>query len=703
MKEDRVSAPGSARQSEWRGWLGPVAACLTMVVASAAGEQAQVASRDHGATTALSRATDLGPMSSTSPIKLTVWLKLRDSDGLDRTLAAQRANGAAWLSEQQIDQRHAPAAADVAAVSTFLKAQGLTVTGVGPHDLYVKATGTVASVDAAFQVQLHQYTLGGSTFHASSVKPTLPASIAPRVVSVGGLSNLAGTPMIVGLRLNPGARTSIERHGDALGEPLKVFPLSTAGPAGVVASAQCFYPPTTVSFSSSTATASYSGRVYGASIDNTVPGTLAPCGYQPSDLQTAYNLTPLYQAGLDGTGVTIAIVDAYGSTTLQSDLTTFSTLMRLPPANLQILGTPVASAYSTDALLAHWALETTLDVEWVHAIAPGAKILLVVAPSNSIDDLVTGILTASQQPGVVSISNSWATPESFTDLPTRTSTDSVLKLVTSKGISVNFATNDFGNYALDIGDVDVAFPASSPYATGVGGVSVALDENKHILFQTAWGNNAEQIVGPIASGSPPEDPPVPLGFVGGSGGGVSSVYRLPPFQASLAFWGRRRLLPDISWVADPFTGVELVVTYDSQGTQLVGLVGGTSVATPMFSALWGIAAQKAKRPLGQAAPLLYTLPPGAITDVVAVQDSSTNVTGTLTDANGTEHLRPVDLVLPLQGQATFLSALYNVPGTGTWYVITFGTDSTLPAGPGWDPATGLGTPNGVAFVDAVAP
>ena len=702
MKENRVTTLRRDRHSPSPGRLAVGVACLTSVIASAAGgEPPRVASVGNGSAGVFSRATDLGSMSSTIPIELTVWLKMRDSDGLDRTLAAQRTSGADWLSERQIDQLHAPAAADVAAVSAFLKTQGLTVTGVGPHDLFVKAKGTVAAADAAFQVQLHRYTLDGTTFHASRVKPTLPPSIAPLVVSVGGLSAPPAMPMLVTSHLSPGAVASVKHASDLEGLPLTGIPLSTAGPNGAVSTVQCFFPSTTVSFSSSTATASYSGGVYGGS-NGTASAVLPPCSYRASDVQTAYNLTPLYKAGLDGTGVTIAIVDPYGATTLQRDLAAFSALMGLPPAHLQVLGTPTGSDFSSDPILVRYAQETTGDVEVVHAIAPGANILLVVAPSNSFDDLMAATLAATQQPGVVAISNSWGFPESLVDLSSRMAADDMLKLAASKGISVNFASGDYGNAARAYGHEDVNYPASSPYATGVGGVSLALDQNKHILFQTAWGQNDMLIAGPTASGNPAEDPPLPTGFQFGGGGGVSNVYRLPPFQASLKRWGTRRLVPDISWLADPMTSMGFVLTVDAQGDQILVPAGGTSEATPMFAALWGIAAQKAKRPLGQAAPLLYTLPPGAITDVLA-PISFTNVTGTVTDANGTQRYTTEDLVLPLQGQATFLSALYQSPGTGAWFVITFGTDSSLPAAPGWDLATGLGTPNGEAFVNALSP
>jgi subtilase family serine protease len=214
-------------------------------------------------------------------------------------------------------------------------------------------------------------------------------------------------------------------------------------------------------------------------------------------------------------------------------------------------------------------LETTLDVEWAHAIAPGAKIILVVAPTLTGDDLFAAIATASMQPGVVSISNSWGAPESQLDIPDRSAGDGVLKLANAKGQAVNFGSGDLGNNASLLGYADVVYPASSPYATSVGGVSVSLDANKHVAFQTSWGTNA----------------------------------------------------------------------------------------TPMFSALWSIATQRAHHPLGQAAPYLYRLPPGAITDVLATPTSPENVTGVLNDAAGTQSLTSWELALPLS---------YGVRRCPTW-------------------------------------
>jgi len=196
-------------------------------------------------------------------------------------------------------------------------------------------------------------------------------------------------------------------------------------------------------------------------------------------------------------------------------------------------------------------------------------------------------------------------------------------------------------------------------------------------------------------GSPPAVPPLQLGFQGGAGGGTSLTFAKPSFQSSLP--GTKRMVPDISMLADPFTGVEIIETIDGQLS--VGVIGGTSLACPMFSAVMGIASQKAGHGLGQAAQLVYNLPAGAVSDVVATS-SPDNVTGVV---NGTTVETADDLAAPLDGTTGYFSALYNSPFSTRWFVLTFGTDSSLTTGPGWDNVTGVGTPDGLNFVNALAP
>jgi subtilase family serine protease len=474
-------------------------------------------------------------------------------------------------------------------------------------------------------------------------------------------------------------------------------------PDGLVFSAQCFFPPTTESFSGNGVSATYQGNRYGTALGTPAPNA-PPCGYQPSDIQTAYNLTPLYQHGLNGTGTTIAIVDAYGSTTIAQDAQAFSAAMGLPPINLTVIGTPTESNFSGDAN-SGWATETTLDVEWVHAVAPGAKIVLVVTPTNSFSDLFNGIVTAASTPGVVAISNSWSGFDVGVagDGEFYRAADSLLQAIGATGISVDFSMGDYGDNASQLGGLytSTGWPGSSPFATGVGGVSVVLDQSKHIAWQSSWGTELTEIADTVALGSPPLDIPNNEGFDAGGTGGFSDTYPKPFWQFGVP--GERRGTPDISWVADPFTGVEIIYTADAAGDLGIEVIGGTSVACPMFTALWGIATQRAHHPLGQAAPRLYRIPPGsgAITDIVGLT-SQNNVTGTVYDTGGTNPIRATELAAPLNNQPKFISALYNSPFSTRWFVLMFGVDSTLQAAPGWDVATGLGSPNGWDFVQAVA-
>src|SRR5437868_6618809 len=189
------------------------------------------------------------------------------------------------------------------------------------------------------------------------------------------------------------------------------------------------------------------------------------------------------------------------------------------------------------------------------------------------------------------------------------------------------------------------------------------------------------------------DLPLHLGFQGGAGGGTSLTFAKPAFQSDLP--GSKRLVPDISMLADPFTGVEIIETIDGQLS--VGVVGGTSLACPMFSGVMAIAAQKAGHGLGQAAALVYDLPAGAVLDIVPV-GSPTNPTGVI-DGNP---FSPDDPAPPLENTTTYYSALYNSPFSTRWFVLTFGTDSSLTVEPGWDNVTGVGVPNGANFVNAIA-
>jgi subtilase family serine protease len=162
--------------------------------------------------------------------------------------------------------------------------------------------------------------------------------------------------------------------------------------------------------------------------------------------------------------------------------------------------------------------------------------------------------------------------------------------------------------------------------------------------------------------------------------------------------------------ADPQTGVEIVITDPASGEVGVDVVGGTSLSCPMFTAFWAIANQAAGGgPIGQAAPILYELSEGQSGNN-AIIDVNLNPLETLLDVNGfifNPPSAPVTfesasaLAQPLENTKLFISALFQSTASTRWDVFTFGTDSSLTTGPGWDNVTGLGTPNGSAFINAV--
>jgi subtilase family serine protease len=615
------------------------------------------------------------------------------------------ANYKSWLTPDQFNSSFAPTAEDVAAVKEFLAAHNLSVLSVGERNMYVKAQGSIADAQSAFSVQIHKFNALGRTYRANTTDPVMEGPAGALVSRVGGLSDYRLQPHVL-RPVNP-----------ATGRPFAAVPLS-ATPNGAFFSPYCLQGTELENFSTdgSNPKASYFGNAYGAPITNTTPGTLAPCGYQPSDLQTAYKLDALYNSGLNGGNQTVVIVDAYGSPTIAADASTYAAFYGLAPLDLAIyqLGESCSASSGTNlALCQGWATETSLDVESAHSVAPGANIALVEAASDFDDDLNAAILFAVDHELGNVISNSYGGPESQEGLPANDPYDETLMLAAAHGISVNFSSGDSGDWSPVEGYTDVSYPASSPYATGVGGTSLFLKQNKTMAFQTGWGDNFTMIANPTDQNGystplvPPDSSPADgLGFVFGAGGGRSGVYRKPSFQKDLP--GRSRLVPDISYLADPQTGLEVFctgstcfgVTGPTAGDIYYTAVGGTSLSCPMFSALWAIANQRSGRPLGQAARSIYNLPPNAISDIVPVS-SPFDVSGFITADHRTTYESPYELVLP-ETPTPFLSALTE-GSNGAWFVISFGTDTSLSTNWGWDNVTGLGTPNGLDFVNAVAP
>jgi subtilase family serine protease len=662
-----------------------------------------------------SQSTNLGPEDQSKQISVTVWLNLHNKAALDAMVQGMydktSPNYHKFLTMKEFKTQFAPTAKDAATVRDFLTTHNMKVTSIDRNNHFVVAQGSVGDAQTAFQTKINRMMINGVAHHVNATPPAIAGPAAALVSTVQGLSDL-----------NYHANVKPSQNPET-GVPFAGVSPTAVGADGLFFSGECLRPPEVVTFTTggSTPKAIYAGNRYGANINSPAPN-LPSCGYDAAEMQKAYGLNNVYKAGLDGAGQTIMIIDAFGSNTIVADTNLFSSLNGLPPltsSNFTIF-TPNGSATCTSTngcIAGNWQFETTLDVQWAHSIAPGANIVLILGADNSFTNLDIANLFAVENGFGTVLSNSFGISEiALVELdPSELVVENgISEIAAALGISQNVSTGDSGDQlatnTADFGipSVSVQANADSPFATAIGGTSTFLDSKSNIELQTGWGMNFARIA--EATPNPPTIPPLLFGFQSGAGGGTSVVYAKPKFQKGNTTGGVKfRQVPDISMNADPETGNEIVVTPTSVpgDEQLVEVFGGTSLSCPMFSAFWAIANQAAAAeglgPLGQAAPILYELSGNAITDVnVKAVDTLLNVTGTIFNPpNPPSFQSAAALAGPQPPTTRFVSALFQSSSSTRWDVFTFGTDSSLATGPGWDNVTGLGTPNGMTFINKV--
>ena len=671
----------------------------------------------HNTPSYVAAAKNLGTEDPSQTIDVTIWLKPHNREQMDsvaRDLYDRNSpNYRRWLTRSQIVERFAPTAEEAKTVQEFFESHNLRVVNVGRDNFFVRARGTVGDAQNAFHVQLNDYQVREKVIRANATDPYVEGAAGPLVRAVSGLdSGEYEHPA-----MQRGAKFPAGKSGDRT---------AAAASSSSFYSADCFDGVVTQTYSTNNDGQLPIGTYTGNHL-NLQSLTSAGCGYTPKPIQTAYNLTGLYAEGYTGKGQTIVIIDWCGSPTIQKDANVFSAKFGLPllgPSNFSIIYTPTASLCEAPD-----AVEINIDVEWAHAIAPGAKIDLVVPPSASFQDVDQAVFYAVNYGLGNVLSGSYGSTESETPQSVLDTENLIAETAAILGISTNFSSGDSGDFTLDGIPATVSAPADSPWTTGVGGVTLALNADNSIAWQSGWGNNQSELA---FEGYVP-DPPVDFGFTGGAGGGPSNCavqdssgsclagFPKPAFQKALP--GKYRQVPDIAWLADPYTGVVIAISVPGQVPEEGWQVwGGTSVACPMFSALWAIANQEAGAPLGQAAQYVYSLPAGAVTDIVPVSGPG-SVKASIKETTGTNHYTPAEVLggTTPATPAKFISAIWDYPhDESTALVISFGTDcsalpSTEPDGTtcssptalhtkvGWDNVTGVGTPNGKAFADAFKP
>jgi subtilase family serine protease len=438
----------------------------------------------------------------------------------------------------------------------------------------------------------------------------------------------------------------------------------------------------------------------------------AVCGYTPAQLRSAYDTDDA-----TGEGVTVAVLDAYGSPTIVADANEYASRHGDPPFHAgqytEKVNSKTWTLQSACGGTASWAAEQTLDVEAVHALAPGANVLYYSANSCQDSDLLAAFTDIVAHHSADVVTASWGGPLHSTSGDVSADVirryDRLFQVAALEGITVDFSSGDCGVNApttkcggaagLGSSEPQTSFPAADPWVTAVGGTSVEIGRDGSIRNQTAWGTRAWKLDGNVTgsgtgtdgeSDATPGAGWQPMGWIYGGGGGTSADFAAPWYQrrlvpSSLAgtlltgvpAMTPRRVVPDVALDADPFTGMLVGQTRQSvknspkSGSDYVetyyaeSAVGGTSLASPLLAALEADAIQlNCGRPLGFINPSLY----------------ARGRTSLLSDVEAaSSHLPPPSEIFPpIPGKPAVLAGL--------------GDDGPLLATPGYDTATGLGAP-----------
>jgi subtilase family serine protease len=395
-----------------------------------------------------------------------------------------------------------------------------------------------------------------------------------------------------------------------------------------------------------------------------------PACFTPQQLQVAYGVRPLLNRGIDGRGETVVLPELAESrldppvvTDLRQDMTAFDSRFGLPAAQMRVV-TRLAGAGSP------WLAfgEEVLDVEVVHALAPDARLVILLLPSTSLDSTGKAVAAAEAEMrlgpalgGVMSISAAGQVGgEHCVSRAQAGRVTAALRTAVHRGMTVVASSGDIGAaayqcnlYAALTGTPPahaargVLMLSSDPYVLSAGGTALTASKAGTWIRETAWG---------LASGNP--------GNAGGSfqasGGGFSRLFARPSYQAGVAGIGARRGVPDVSADASDRPGIAVVFR---NGTQVVVQShGGTSAAAPIWAAMMALSDQYAGHRLGFVNPAIYQIARG-----------------------GRYHQAFHDITT---GNNSVRFAHGNVTG--------------YRAARGWDPVTGWGSPNARVLIPMLA-
>jgi subtilase family serine protease len=599
---------------------------------------------------------------TTGTVTARVYLAGQNQAGLAGYATAVSTPGNAlygqYLTPSQVKAEFGPTAGQVSAVQSWLTGADLTVTKVDDAiGGYVEVQGSVQAAARAFGVSFGTFKgPDKKADRAPAQAATAPANVASAVLTVSGLDTA----------------THDVKPVDTLPPPDPNYWIA---------------PPCSTYYAQKIAVSDPSA--YGKKQPYT------NCGYTPRQIRGAYNVS---RSGMTGRGQTVAIVDAYASPTMLSDANEYARVTGDKPFRpgqyTQDLPSTFTQTAPDECDAAGWYGEETLDVESVHGEAPDANVTYVGAASCDDEDLADALALIVDNHLASIVTDSWGDlADQATLIPVY---EGIFQAGAAEGIGFFFSSGDNGYESPDedpgSDTIQVDYPASSPWVTAVGGTSLAIGKFNNYEWETSWGT----LLDPLAANgeswqfTPPGE--YPDYYDGSSGGGVSTAFSQPFYQAgvvpnSLATSlpggatssTPMRVVPDVSALADPSTGFLVgQTTLQPDGTTYafsLSRIGGTSVASPTFAGIEADAQQAAGHPLGFANPAIYQR------------------YGTPAFHDVTDH--------PLgPGYLAEVRNNYTDPSTKTGPLITYlrtlGIDgegaAALPAVKGYDDATGVGSP-----------
>ena len=579
------------------------------------------------------------------PVQIAVALRWRHSEelsALDQAVSDPRDPGYGhYLSSQEFRARFSPSEPQVEEVAGFLRDAGLRVTGVSASGMLVKATASAGTVERAFHTRLGTYRYRGRELRAPANPISLPADLQGNVAGVLGLDQ-------------------------SLVQPLTVKP-----PLGYIPARPC---------------SSYWARKVTGFRVPTAYGQQQPwvaCGYTPLQMQGAYGVGDLIEGGTNGSGVTVGVVDAFSAPKILKDLNEYSRRHGLAAVSslTKTVFKPCqrqCEAFNREG----WFGEEVLDLDAVHAMAPGADLAYYGGRDSTSMNMLEALARAVDDNDASIITNSYGNIGQSPKYGYLNASLQVQQQAIAQGIGLYFASGDEGDDRF-YGRIATEFPSSSPMVTSVGGTSLGVGPLDNHLFELGWSRHRVQ---ENAAGK--WNPAPPGAYSDGGGGGTSRQFNQPTYQEGVVpnnlarrYGDPARVAPDVSMDGNPDTGLLVGETQRFPNGTRYGeyRIGGTSLSSPLLAGYMALAEQAAGSRIGFANPAFYAL---AGTDVyLDLLPAKTNVAIVQNQfLNG---------INPKDGSVRYLDTLSR-------------RNSSLKVTPGYDNATGLGAPNGALLIAALA-